>query len=426
MQNEDQKMDLEIVCGRFSQYRALDYVSAWFFKASTYINTLNIKCAFVSTNSICQGEQVSMLWGNILLSQIEICFGYNPFVWTNSAKGKAGVTVIIVGLRLKSNLPKYIFNNNSQIKVENINPYLKSGSVKFLENRTNPISNIPSISSGNYTGHAQPLILSDDDKKNLLLNYPQSKRFLKKMLGSQEFLHNESRWCLWIKNDDREIAESIPEIRDRIERVKIARLQSKDKSANILAKRPHQFRDIKETKTTSVIIPTVSSERRYYIPIGFIDSSIIVSNRNHIIYDSEVFIFSIVSSRMHNQWVSAVAGRMRMDINYSSDMCYNNFPFPNINHSQKTELENSVFKILEEREKHSEKTLAQLYDPDKMPDGLGEAHRLDDLAVERCYRLKPFDSDEERLEYLFKLYEQMIAKEKEQGTLFESIKKKKK
>jgi hypothetical protein len=266
-------------------------------------------------------------------------------------------------------------------------------------------------------------MLSEEEKDNLLLKHPESKEFLKKLLGSQEFLHNESRWCIWIKDSDREKAEKISEIRKRIENVRIARLESKDKAANNLAKRPHQFRDIKETMSTSIIIPTVSSERRHYIPIGFIDSSIIVSNRNHIVYDTEVYLFSIVSSKMHNLWVSAVAGRMRMDINYSSDMCYNNFPFPPISTHRKEELTQCTFRILEEREKHPEKTLAQLYDPDKMPDGLREAHRLNDEAVERCYRSTPFNIDEERLEYLFKLYEKMIQEEKEKGTLFEAEKK---
>lgn len=426
MQNEDQKRDLEIVCGTFSQYKALDYVAAWFYKSSQYINSLSISSSFVSTNSICQGEQVSMLWKNILLSDIEISFAYTPFIWSNSAKDKAGVTVIIVGLRKKTNKPKLIFNDTSRILVENINAYLKPGSIKFLDNRSKPISSLPEISSGNYTGHALPLMLSEEEKEILLLKHPESNIFLKKLLGSQEFLHNESRWCLWIKDFDREKAEIIPDIKKRIDNVRIARLESKDKAANNLAKRPHQFRDTKETTTTSIIIPTVSSERRNYIPIGFIDSSIIVSNRNHIIYDTDVYLFSIVSSRMHNLWVAAVAGRMRMDINYSSDMCYNNFPFPNISNQRKEELTQSTFRILEEREKHPEKTLAQLYDPDKMPEGLKEAHRLNDEAVERCYRSTLFNSDEERLEYLFKLYEKMIQEEKEKGTLFEAGKKKNK
>ena len=353
------------------------------------------------------------------MTRSEIGFAYQSFKWTNSARDKAGVTCVIVGLRNKQNKDKYIYFDDKMHRVNNINPYLSDGPTRFLENRETPISCLPKISSGNYTGHAVSLSLSDEEKKELLINYPEAKNLVKILLGSQEFINSETRWCLWINNNQRLFAESIPPIKKRIKQVKDARLSSKDKSANQIANRPHQFRDTKETTTTSVIIPTVSSELRKYIPIGFIDKAIIVSNRNHIVYDTEPFVFGVVSSRMHNVWIKSVAGRLETRINYSSDMCYNNFPIPPISEAHKKEIERRVYLILEEREAHSEKTLAQLYDPDKMPDGLREAHHQNDLAVERCYRSKPFESDEERLEYLFKLYEQMIVEEEAMGTLFE-------
>ncbi|MBV5279337.1 MAG: class I SAM-dependent DNA methyltransferase, partial [Campylobacteraceae bacterium] len=410
MQSKEQKEDMEIVCSPLSKkYKTLDYVAIWFIKGAKYIKNINAKLAFVSTNSITQGEQVALLWKNTLVGNVEIYFAYESFNWTNNAKGNAGVTVVIVGLSSKKELNKYIFHANTKHLVKNINPYLSATETIYLKNRQIPMSKLPKISAGNYTGHALSLSLSDDEKNKLVSEYPKSQVLIKKLLGSKEFLHGEIRWCLWISDEQREFAESILPIKQRIEEVKKARLASEDKSANSIANRPHQYRDTKETLITSVIIPTVSSERREYIPIGFINSDVIVSNRNHIIYDTDIYVFGVVSSKMHNVWIQAVAGRMRMDINYSSDMCYNNFPFPNISQKQKDEITELVFGVLDEREKHSQKTLAQLYDPNKMPEGLKKAHHALDKAIEQCYRPKPFETDEERLEYLFKMYEEMTT-----------------
>lgn len=423
MQGKEQKDDMTLIFGHLKKYKTLDYVCCWFYKGSNYIlNSSNCRLAFVSTNSICQGEQVAMLWPNILIGNIEIFFAHSSFKWSNSAKANAGVTVVIIGLT-EGKIQKKLFFDDKKKVVSNINPYLSEGAIQYLQNRNSPISNsLPEISAGNYTGHALSLSLSDIEKNELVTKYPMADSFIKKLLGAQEFLNGLSRWCLWISDENREIAESIPPIKERIEAVKKARLSSKDVSANRIASRPHQYRDTKETTTTSVIIPTVSSELREYIPIGFIDSDTIVTNRNHIIYDSAPWVFGAVSSKMHNIWVLGVAGRLETRINYSSDMCYNNFPFPEINQKQKEQINLHVFAVLEEREKNSGKTLAQLYDTDKMPKGLKEAHHQLDLAIERCYRLKPFESDTERLEYLFKEYERMINK----NTLLEKPKKKRK
>jgi hypothetical protein len=237
-------------------------------------------------------------------------------------------------------------------------------------------------------------------------------------LGAQEFIKDIKRFCLWIENEDNELALSIPPIRKRIESTQAFRLSSSDDGTKNLANKPHQFREMKKSKNHALIIPTVSSERREYIPIGFIDKKVVIIAPNQVIYDPELWLFSLVNAKMHMTWVRAVAGRLKTDYRYSASLCYNAFPFPPISDAQKDELKKHVFRILAEREEHSEKTLAQLYDPDKMPEGLREAHRQNDLAVERCYRSKPFESDEERLEYLFKLYEKMIEEEKTKGTLF--------
>jgi len=270
------------------------------------------------------------------------------------------------------------------------------------------------------------LLLSPLEKLDLLNKYLDIEILIKRVFGAQEFLNGVERFCLWIKDEHLEMIANVPEVLARIELVRLSRLSSTDTGTHGLAKKPHQFREMKESNSSALIIPTVSSERRLYIPISFVNNDSVIIAPNQAIYDPEPYLFSILTSRMHMTWVRAVAGRLKTDYRYSSQLCYNTFPFPPISETQKQELEGHVYAILGEREAHSEKTLAQLYDPDKMPAGLREAHRQNDLAVERCYRSRPFESDEERLEYLFKLYEQMVAREQEKGTLFEGGGKKKK
>jgi hypothetical protein len=249
-----------------------------------------------------------------------------------------------------------------------------------------------------------------------------SQKFIRKLTGSAEFIQGKDRYCLWIKNEQLNEAIKIPEIKNRIEKVKENRLKSKDESLQKLAVRPHQFRDLNEAKEHSIIVPIVSSERRKYIPVGFLDKEFIIPNSAQAIYDAEPWIFAIISSYLHNLWVKTVGGSLETRIRYSSVLCYNTFPFPEISNKQKENLNLYVFAILDERAKYSSKTMAELYNPDTMPKGLEKAHQELDEAIEKCYRLQPFKNDTERLEYLFKLYEEMIKKD----TLFQKEKKTKK
>lgn len=253
--------------------------------------------------------------------------------------------------------------------------------------------------------------------------YPESKSFIKRLVGSAEFIRGIDRWCLYITDEQLLVAESIPPILSRLELVRQFRQNSTESSTREFANFPHKFYYSVHSDTDSIIIPRTSSERRDYIPIGFLDGNTLISDAASVVFNAELWTFSVLTSRIHMTWVRAVAGRLKTDYRYSSQLCYNTFPFPHITDAQKTMLEHHVNQILQEREHHSEKTLAQLYDPDKMPAGLREAHHQLDLAVERCYRSKPFDTDEERLEYLFQLYEQMIEDEKSRGTLFEGMSK---
>ena len=424
-QNKAQKKDMEVVFKGIDNFKFLDYISCWFFKASDYFININGQFAFVSTNSICQGNQVDMLWSHILQKDIEISFAYPDFKWDNNAKSKAQVICSIIGLRKKCNKPKYIYKNLIKQTVDNINPYLVNGSNIIIKKRNSNLSGLPNMEYGNMPLDGGHLLFNENEKNEIISNYPWSSIYFKTIIGSKEFINNEKRWCLWLSENDLEKIKNIEPIVERIEKVRLMR-----ENGGIIAKNykdiPYRFYSVNVANESQIIVPRVSSERRLYVPIGFLDSSFIISDSAQAIYDPEPFVFSILNSIIHMIWFKATAGRLKTDYRYSSALSYNTFPFPKISEAQKQELTQCVFRILEERENHSEKTLAQLYDPDKMPQGLREAHRLNDLAVERCYRSKPFETDEERLEYLFKLYEQMIAEEKVKDTLFQEEKKAKK
>jgi len=413
MQEAIHKSDMDFVFSSFSNYRDLDYIACWFYKGSQYIQGTNSKLAFVSTNSICQGLQVGLLWPNIFNLGIEICFTHQSFKWENNAKSNAAVIVAIIGLSNISKATKAIYSDGLKKEVNAINAYLSDGASTIVKRRSKPLSFSDEMSFGNMPNDGGGLILSESEKNDLVSLSPNAEMFIKKLLGASEFIRGNERFCLWIENEDVEKAKAIPFIAERIEKTRKHRLKSKDKGTNALAQRSHQFRDTNVPVKNQIIIPRVSSERREYIPCGFLFLDTVISDSAQVVYDAEPWLLGVLKSKMHMVWVKTVGGKLKSDYRYAKDLVYNTFPFPLIPDKHKQEIIQCVFRILEEREKHPEKTLAQLYDPDKMPEGLREAHRLNDLAVERCYRSKPFESDEERLEYLFQLYEKMTAEEQE-------------
>lgn len=424
MQSQVQKDDMSLYFGISTK---LDYIACWFYKACVYIKDYNAKLAFVSTNSICQGEQVSLLWPLLYEFGIEIYFAHKSFKWSNNAKEKAAVICSIIGISNQNKKNKRIFIDNFKYEVKEINPYLISASNKtIIFKRNSCLSFNNDMVLGNMAKDGGNLFLTREEKNRIIKTNPTSIKFIKRALGSNEFINGIEQFCLWITYDTFCEASSIPEINSRIEKVALMRNESIKGATKEYAQLPYRFVEVRHQNTDALIIPRVSSERRDYIPIGFINSDIVIKDSAFGIYNADLSLLSILTSKMHMSWVSVVAGRLKTDYRYSSQLCYNTYPFPPISDKQKKELEQHVYNILAEREKHSEKTLAQLYDPDKMPDGLREAHRQNDLAVERCYRNRPFESDEERLEYLFKLYEQMIEEEKEKGTLFLGKKESKK
>ncbi len=413
LQSEEQKDDMALACSGIKNYKNLDYITCWFFKGAKYLDKCpKSKLAFVTTSSICQGEQVALLWPPIFSNHLEIGFAHQPFKWLNNARRNAGVICSIIGIRHYSNQTKLIYKNDLVQIVDNINPYLMPGNNTIIKKRNNPISSLPQMSYGNKAVDNGSLILSESERIDLVTRNPTSKKIIKKLAGSAEFIRGTDRWCLWITDDDLSIACGIPEIKRRLANVRDFRLKSRKKATIEISNTPHQFGEIRYNGSSSIIIPRVSSDRREFIPIGFLDKNTIISDSAQAIYNAEPYVFGVISSKIHLAWVKATAGKLKNDYRYSSALSYNTFPLPPLSEKQKEIINIHVFNILSEREKHPEKTIAQLYDPAKMPKGLKEAHRGLDIAIERCYRSKPFESDGERLEHLFKLYEEMTQNEK--------------
>jgi N-6 DNA Methylase. len=418
LQNEEQKKDMDFVFHGIKGYNNMDYIACWLYKAKKYLIGNNVAVAFVMTNSICQGEQVALLWPHILSEQVEIGFAYQSFKWTNNAKGNAGVIVTILGLRNYSKNDKYMFDGKIRKLAKNINPYLLNLSNIIIDGRNKPISNIPEINFGSMPNDNGFLLLNEEEMKELITSNENSRKYIKKFKGGSEYIKGVNRYCLWVDGNKLDEALKISQIAERIQKVKNYRNESIRGSTQKLSELPYAFGEIRHKDTDSIIIPATSSERREYIPIGFLDKDTIISNSAMAIYDAQPWIFSIVTSRMHMVWVRAVGGRLGTSYRYSAKLCYNTFPFPDIDTKQKETLSLYALAILDERAK-SEETMAQLYDPETMPAGLKQAHKELDEAIEHCYRLQPFTTDTERLEYLFKLYEEMSQK----GTLFAKQKK---
>lgn len=426
--NQDELQKEDMKAAFIKDYRSLDYIACWLYKASSFIKGFNSKYSFVSTNSICQGEQVSLIWPKVLGEELEIGFAFHSFKWENSAKDNAAVIVVIIGIRNKSPKSKKIYYKDRYLITNKISPYLTPGDSVYVSRRSQPLSNLPPIVYGNMPNDGGFLLMTSEEKEKILTQNPTIKKYIKHFLGAKDFLNGGERWCFFISDSELDDAIGFPIIAERLNQIKLIRKNSSEKSTRALADTPNRFYFSAHQNSDSIIIPRHSSERREYIPIGFLSKDTIIADSALGIYDAHLWHFAIIESRMHMSWVRAVCGRIKTDYRYSTAICYNNFPFPEINKNQKQELERHALSILETRETHSEKTLAELYDPEDMPKGLREAHHQLDLAVERCYRSKPFESDEERLEYLFKLYEQMIAEEKQRNgeLIFEQPKEKKK
>lgn len=419
--DKDQSLDMDIA--GLSKMKQLDYICCWFIKASKFIVSNSFKYAFVTTSSVCQGEQVPILWPYLFSMNQTIEFAYLPFLWSNNAKDVAGVACTILGISNKaSSRNKYLISDKLKIKVNEISPYLTEGHSSIIYSRSEPLSQFPVMVMGSNPVDGTNLILTEEELQELN-NFPHAKKFVKRYLGGNDFIYNTNRYCLWINDEDVSEAIRIPLISKKVEKCHKYRLNA-GRDAKKVADKPHRFCYRTHKDTAAIIFPKTTSSQREYIPCGITGPNSIIYEAAFAIYEPEPYLIGVLSSKLHNIWLKITSGRLGMGYRYSVKLSYNTFPFPSISDQQKQEITQCVLRILEEREKHPEKTLAELYDPDKMPAGLRAAHQANDEVIERCYRSKPFESDEERLEYLFKLYEKMIEEEKTSGTLFEKEKKK--
>ena len=411
-QSEQQKQDMKEVAGKLKNYKSLDYISIWFIKSSIYIS--NNPCAricFVSTNSITQGEQVSILWDSILKDK-EIFFAYKSFKWKNSAKDNAGVTVIIVSIQNIQNNIKSIFMENEIIKTDKISPYLTPGSQTIVSRKSINISNNPKIDYGSFALDGGFLTLSENEYYEIIQKYPDADKFIKLFFGSQELIQGKLKYCIWIENENTEEALNNPEIKRRVDSVRKWRLSRTGKDSQKNASTPWKFAWNNYKNSSAILFPIVSSENREYIPIGYLENNVVISNAALAIYDAPLWLFSLLESKMHMAWIRTVCGQLETRIRYSSTLGYNTFPVPPLSPEVKKALEKSAEEILFARENHTEKTLAQMYDPSKMPSDLRTAHQENDMLVDKIYSKNGFENDEQRLTKLFELYEQMTSKEK--------------
>ncbi len=408
--DKEQQEDRTIAIGEYQNYKKIDYIGIWLIKGARYIKDTKARYAFVSTNSVCQGEMVEPLWSPILGLDIELYCAYTTFKWANNAKYNAGVScVILVFTDAHNPTTKYIITENIKRRVNGITPYLTEGGNLIVSKHTKPVSLLPTIRMGCKPVDGGNLILSPDEMSELVSTYPETEKWIKKLYSASDFIDKGEKYCLWISDNDRESAQMNPIINARFERTAAMRLSSPDKSAREMASRPHQFREFIACDSNTFIIPAHTSENRKYIPMGYADSDTIITNAMYMVCDAPKWVFAVVSSYMSMIWARNIGGRLESRLRYTN-LCYNSFPLPKINEEQKARLTALAEHVLFTRENHTEMTLGEMYNPESMPLDLKLAHQAMDIAVEQCYRPEPFTSDEERLEYLFKLYEKMTKK----------------
>jgi hypothetical protein len=376
-----------------------------------------VKCssAFVSTNSVCQGRIVSLLWPIIYSLGSKIQFARTSFKWANLASYNAGVTVVIVGISNEEKGKRFLFSEdangeNSVRTVDNINAYLASSEDIFIEGRRQTLSSLSHMSFGNMPVDAGNLLMSENDLLELRLNASLANTIIRRVYGSAEYIKGTTRYCLWIEDSNLAVATENKAVKDRIDRVRLMRLGSKDDGTKSLAARPHQFREMNSCCDHTLIVPSVSSETRDYFPVGILDSRSAVTNLAFALYDAPLWSMALIASRLHLVWIATVCGKLETRYRYSNTLGWNTFPVPTLTEQNKADLTRCAEDILLAREVHFPATIADLYDPETIPANLREAHERNDETLERIYIGRLFKNDTERLEKLFELYTQMTAK----------------
>ncbi len=426
LQNVEQKKDMDRMFTGVNSAGVLDYVAAWYLAAAQYCKTYNAKtsnienlsrAAFVSTNSICQGEQVGVLWSEMFNKyDIKIHFAHQTFKWGNEARGNAAVHVVIVGFSNYDINKKKIYEYDNikgephEIEAKNIAPYLVEGKDLVIGTRKKPINNVPPMQKGSQPTDNGNLLLTNDEKIELLKVEPQVEKFIKRLISAKEFLHNQKRWCFWLVDAAPAEIKHCPHLLKRIDNVRKFRLESTKAATVKWAQFPYLFTENRQPTTDYVLIPRHSSENRKYIPFGYFTSNDIVADSCNSISNISFFHFGVISSIMHMVWVKYTCGRIKSDFRYSNDIVYNNYPWPE-NPSEKNvqAVEAAAQAVLDARLQFPDSSLADLYDPNTMPPVLVKAHHALDKAVDLCYRPQAFQSEAKRIEFLFELYDKYTA-----------------
>jgi hypothetical protein len=415
-QTAEQKADLEtLFASSTTSWKNLDYVAGWFQKASEQIDNTNGKFAFVSTNSICQGQQVPLLWPLILARGQSISFAHTSFKWSNLASHNAGVIVVVVGVEKSSRAQRQLLSSDetgavTARTVEYINPYLVAGAEVVVIPLRDPLGEQAAMVKGNQPSDGGHLCLTRQEKEELVESAPAAARFVKRYFGAADYIQGKERYCLWIDDPSAASANAIVPIAERLRRVAEMRRNAKAATTRPASQWPHRFIQIQSTaKRHSIIFPRISSERREHIPVGMLDGDAILSDQAFALYDAPIWNVAVGTSRIHLIWITTVCGKMKSDLRYSNTMGWNTFPVPALTEKNKTDLTRCAEDILLARERHFPATIADLYDPDVMPADLRAAHDRNDEVIERIYIGRRFKNDTERLEKLFDLYTKMTA-----------------
>jgi len=411
----DQSADLARVWKGLQGNTKLDYVTCWYKAACEYASgtDADITVAFVSTNSITQGEQVPLMWPALFRTYgLKIRFAHRTFHWQSEARGAAHVHVVIIGFGLTDTTTKLIFDYENgrgaptSVKVSNIAPYLFEGDDAVVSERRTPICDVPPIIYGSMANDAGNLVVDADARQSLLAASPEIEQYLRPFYGSREFINAKERWCIWLVGVDPKAIRKIPELRERIKRVRQHRLESTRPATRALAATPTLFGEIRQPSTAYLLIPKNPSHTRPYLTVGFLDPSVIASDQSLLVPGASLYEFGVISSKMHIAWVATIGGRLKSDYRYSNTIVYNNYPWPqNVSDAKRRAVEAAAQGVLDARGAHPDSSLADLYDPLSMPPKLTKAHSKLDRAVDRCYRSQPFRSERNRVEYLFTLYQ---------------------
>lgn len=415
-QSEEQKSDLAAVFADYGNgWKTLDYVAGWFMKAANYGAKTSSSTAFVSTNSICQGVQVPILWPLVFATGHRIIFAYTSFKWANLASHNAGVIVVVVGISINHSKPKVLFSAVDRDEVSakqalNINAYLVSGPDIVIQPERKSISACAYMDLGNMPKDGGYLLFSAEEAEDAIRKEPAISNYIFDFVGSQEFVKGIVRKCLWIEDEQVENAERIPLIAERLAGVRAMRLASDAESTRAYANRPYRFKQIQgRGLDSSIVVPKVSSESREYLPVGMLTAHSVVSDNAFALYDAPLWNMALIASRLHLVWIGTVCGKMKTDFRYSNTLGWNTFPVPLLTEQNKADLSRCAEDILLAREVHFPATIADLYDPDNMPENLRHAHERNDEVLERIYIGRRFKNDTERLEKLFEMYTRMTA-----------------